>query len=153
MTRQETPERTWRPGADAISRAANRLKNVVVRTPMERDEDLSKEYEAEILLKREDLQVVRSYKIRGAYNKIRGCSKKELENGVSCASGGNHAQGVAFASKKLGIHATIYMPLTTPSQKIERDVHKCEDRQQLSERRTKLHARNGRCSRRNSNSA
>ena len=120
MTRQETPERTWRPGAEGISRAANRLKNVVVRTPMERDEHLSEEYEADILLKREDLQVVRSYKIRGAYNKIRSCSKKELENGVSCASAGNHAQGVAFASKKLGIHATIYMPLTTPSQKIER---------------------------------
>ena len=120
MTRQETPALTWRPSADAISRAHNRLKNVVVRTPMDRDEHLSEEYEADILLKREDLQVVRSYKIRGAYNKIRGCSNEELANGVSCASAGNHAQGVAFTAKKLGIHASIYMPLTTPNQKIER---------------------------------
>ncbi len=87
---------------------------------MERDDHLSEDYEANILLKREDLQVVRSYKIRGAYNKIRSYSDEELRKGVSCASAGNHAQGVAYAASKLGIHATIYMPLTTPSQKIER---------------------------------
>ena len=120
MTRQETPELTWRPATDAIGRAASRLKNVVVRTPMDRDDHLSKDYQADILLKREDLQVVRSYKIRGAYNKIRSYSDEELRKGVSCSSGGNHAQGVAYAASKLGIHATIYMPLTTPSQKIER---------------------------------
>ncbi len=120
MTRSDSPELTWRPGTDAIGKAANRVKNVVVRTPMERDASLSEDYEANVLLKREDLQVVRSYKIRGAYNKIRSCSDEELSRGVSCASAGNHAQGVAYAAKSLGIHATIYMPLTTPSQKIER---------------------------------
>ena len=96
------------------------MKNVVVRTPMERDRNLSEDYEANILLKREDLQLIRSYKIRGAYNKIRSCSDEELLKGVSCASAGNHAQGVAYVARKLGIHATIYMPLTTPSQKTER---------------------------------
>ena len=120
MTRQQTPELTWRPTTDGIGRAASRLKNVIVRTPTERAENLSQEYDAQVLLKREDLQVVRSYKIRGAYNKIRSCSDAELRNGVSCASAGNHGQGVAFAAKKLGIHATIFMPMTTPGQKIER---------------------------------
>lgn len=119
MTRSETPV-TWRPATDAIVRAANRLKNVVVRTPLERNARLSEEFGAEVLLKREDLQAVRSYKIRGAYNKIRGCSDDALARGVSCASAGNHAQGVALSCRKLGIHGTIYMPLTTPSQKIER---------------------------------
>jgi len=74
---------------------------------MERDRDLSEDYEAKALLKRKDLQRVRSYKIRGAYNKIRSCSDKELLKGVSCASAGNHAQGFAYAARKLGIHATI----------------------------------------------
>ncbi len=120
MTQPETPELTWRPGTDAIGRAANRVKSVVVHTPMEHDVNLSEDYAAQVLLKREDLQVVRSYKIRGAYNRVRSCSDEELLKGVSCASAGNHAQGVAYAARKLGIHATIYMPLTTPSQKIER---------------------------------
>ena len=120
MNRPEPPDLTWRPGTDAVGRAANRVKDVVVRTPTEYDRTLSEDYEAHVLLKREDLQVVRSFKIRGAYNKIRSCSDEELLKGVSCASAGNHAQGVAYTAKKLGIHATIYMPLTTPSQKIER---------------------------------
>ena len=119
MTRSEVPV-TWRPATDAIVRAANRLKNVIVRTPLEPNDGLSAEFGAEILLKREDLQAVRSYKIRGAYNKIRSCSDEALAKGVSCASAGNHAQGVALSCRKLGIHGTIYMPLTTPSQKIER---------------------------------
>jgi threonine dehydratase len=119
MTRSQTPV-TWRPTTDAVVGAANRLRNVIVRTPLERSARLSGEYEAEVLLKREDLQAVRSYKIRGAYNKIRGSSDEELARGVSCASAGNHAQGVALSCRKLGIHGKIYMPLTTPSQKIER---------------------------------
>lgn len=119
MTRSETPV-AWRPTTDAIVRAANRLKNVIVRTPLERNVGLSEDFGAKVLLKREDLQSVRSYKIRGAYNKIRSYSDEQLQAGVSCASAGNHAQGVADSCRKLGIRGMIYMPLTTPSQKIER---------------------------------
>ncbi len=71
------------------------------------------------MLKREDLQQVRSYKIRGAYNKISSLSKEQLEKGVICASAGNHAQGVAFACNKLKVKGVIYMPGTTPKQKVE----------------------------------
>jgi threonine dehydratase len=116
----ETPRATWRPTPEAIADAAQRLKGVVVRTPLERDEHLSEEYGAEVFLKREDLQPVRSYKIRGAYNKIRNTSDEDLARGVSCASAGNHAQGVAYAVRKLGIRGVIYMPRTTPAQKVER---------------------------------
>ncbi|MCL4113428.1 UNVERIFIED_CONTAM: hypothetical protein GTU68_023134 [Idotea baltica] len=80
---------------------------------------LSNKYEANILLKREDLHRVRSYKIRGAYNKISSLTTEERKNGIVCASAGNHAQGVAFACKYLGIEATIYMPSVTPKQKVE----------------------------------
>jgi threonine dehydratase len=120
MTPPQPPDLAWRPSPEAIRQAAVRLQSVVVDTPLERDENLSEEYGAEILLKREDLQPVRSYKIRGAYNKIRSCSDEELARGVSCASAGNHAQGVAFACRHLGIHGTIYMPQTAPNQKVER---------------------------------
>lgn len=119
MTRPETPV-TWRPATDAIVRAANRLRPVIVRTPLEPNIGLSEEFGADVRLKREDLQAVRSYKIRGAYNKIRSYTDAELAAGVSCASAGNHAQGVALSCRKLGIQGRIYMPLTTPSQKIER---------------------------------
>ena len=120
MTRPETAALAWRPTPEAIGQAANRLKDVIVRTPLEYDQHLSVEYGAEVFLKREDLQPVRSYKIRGAYNKIRSCSDEDLKKGVSCASAGNHAQGVAYACMKLGIRGTIYMPRTTPGQKLER---------------------------------
>ena len=70
-------------------------------------------------LKREDVQVVRSYKIRGAFNKIQSLSKDELKNGIVCASAGNHAQGVAYACKKLKVNGTVFMPVTTPHQKID----------------------------------
>ena len=73
----------------------------------------------EVYLKREDLQQVRSYKIRGAYNKISSLSKEELAKGVICASAGNHAQGVAYSCNLLQIHGVIYMPKTTPKQKIK----------------------------------
>jgi threonine dehydratase len=120
MSQSESPDVAWQPTPENISEAANRLKGVAVRTPLEYDEHLSEDYGAEVLLKREDLQPVRSYKIRGAYNKIRSCSDEQLARGVSCASAGNHAQGVAYACKKLGIQGKIYMPRTTPSQKLER---------------------------------
>ena len=80
---------------------------------------LGRKYNANILLKREDLQIVRSYKIRGAYNKIRHLSPEQMKCGVVCASAGNHAQGVAFSCNKLGIKGYIYMPETTPKQKIQ----------------------------------
>ncbi len=92
---------------------------MVSPTPLMADRHLSEQYEANVLLKREDLQIVRSYKIRGAYNKIKNLSPELLSNGVVCASAGNHAQGVALSCKLLGIKGEIFMPTTTPKQKIE----------------------------------
>jgi threonine dehydratase len=103
-----------------VEEAYERLKNVVVKTPLERSERLSKKYRAEIYLKREDLQLVRSYKLRGAYNKIYLLSQKEKNKGVVCASAGNHAQGVAFSCAKLKVKGIVYMPKNTPKQKVER---------------------------------
>jgi len=95
-----------------------KLHEVVKRTPLEKNELLSERYDAEIFLKREDLQNTRSYKIRGAFNKISKLSLDEHKQGVVCASAGNHAQGVAFTCRRLGILAHIFMPRTTPQQKI-----------------------------------
>lgn len=101
-----------------IEKAWNRLRKIVVETPLERNEVLSQRYECNIWLKREDLQAVRSYKIRGAFNKISGLSAEQRKKGVVCASAGNHAQGVAYSCRHLGIKGTIFMPETTPRQKI-----------------------------------
>lgn len=98
--------------------AAERLKDVINRTPLQYNTQLSEKYDAEVYLKREDLQVVRSYKLRGAYNKIVSLSEEEKKQGVTCASAGNHAQGVALSCKKLGIRGVIFMPGPTPRQKI-----------------------------------
>ncbi|MFZ4261055.1 threonine ammonia-lyase IlvA [Sphingobacterium sp. HJSM2_6] len=98
--------------------AKERIKDVVTRTPLQYNHHLSEKYGAEIYLKREDLQVVRSYKLRGAYNKISSLSAEELAHGVVCASAGNHAQGVALSCKRLGIRGVIFMPGPTPRQKI-----------------------------------
>ncbi|PVW14645.1 threonine ammonia-lyase IlvA [Marixanthomonas spongiae] len=100
-----------------IYEARERIKDVVVHTPLMKNENLSKEFSAQVFLKREDLQPVRSYKLRGAYNKIVSLSAEEQSKGVVCASAGNHAQGVAYACHKLNIKATIFMPVTTPPQK------------------------------------
>ncbi len=110
---------TYRPGLKAVKEAAGRISKVVVNTPLAESFTYSMKYEASVLLKREDLQQVRSYKIRGAYNKIASLSKEQLEKGVICASAGNHAQGVAFACNKLKVKGVIYMPGTTPRQKVE----------------------------------
>ncbi|AZK49194.1 threonine dehydratase [Paenibacillus lentus] len=104
---------------EEIVRAHHVLKEVVVRTPLQLDATLSAKYECRVFLKREDLQVVRSFKIRGAYNKIRSLSPEELEKGIVCSSAGNHAQGVAFSCNALGIPGAIYMPSTTPNQKVK----------------------------------
>jgi len=98
--------------------AAMRLKDTVLRTPLEYNERLSAKYEAEIYLKREDKQAVRSYKLRGAYNMMSQIPAQLIPNGVVCASAGNHAQGVAYSCKKLKIKGTIFMPEITPKQKI-----------------------------------
>lgn len=102
---------------DKVYEARERIKNVALHTPLMKNENLSEEFSAQVLLKREDLQPVRSYKLRGAYNKIVSLTDNEKSQGVVCASAGNHAQGVAFACFKLNIKATIFMPVTTPPQK------------------------------------
>jgi threonine dehydratase len=106
--------------ADDIDRAARLLETVIVRTPLQRSERLSAMTGAEIWLKREDLQVVRSYKLRGAYNLMSGLDRAERDAGVVCASAGNHAQGFAFACRTLGIFGRIYLPRSTPRQKRDR---------------------------------
>ncbi|MER2108002.1 MAG: threonine ammonia-lyase IlvA [Solibacillus sp.] len=95
------------------------LKDVVVHTPLQRNDYLSEKYGASIYFKREDLQHVRSFKLRGAYYKIKKIEQEARAVGVVCASAGNHAQGVAYACAKLEIQANIFMPKTTPKQKID----------------------------------
>jgi threonine dehydratase len=101
-----------------IHKAAQNLKNISIRTTLMFNHQLSERINANVWLKREDLQVVRSYKIRGAFHKIESLSEQELSNGVVCASAGNHAQGVAFACAKKKIRGTIFMPVPTPEQKV-----------------------------------
>ncbi|MEO8000267.1 MAG: threonine ammonia-lyase IlvA [Arenimonas sp.] len=103
----------------SIEQAQLQLRDVVSTTPLSVNVNLSEEFQANILLKREDLQVVRSYKIRGAYNKISSLDEAEKRQGIICASAGNHAQGVAYSCQLLKIHGKIYMPKTTPKQKIK----------------------------------
>jgi len=102
-----------------IRSAAEGLKKVAIKSPLAKNLNYSRQYGAEILFKREDLQTVRSYKIRGAYNKISSLSEAERDRGVVTASAGNHAQGVAFACSALKIRGTIFMPSPTPNQKVE----------------------------------
>lgn len=101
-----------------IDGAAETLKSVVLKTPLQFHRKLSEKFQATIYVKREDLQVVRSYKIRGAYNLIQSLTEEQRRRGVVCASAGNHAQGVAFACHHLDIKGVIYMPAITPKQKI-----------------------------------
>jgi threonine dehydratase len=103
-----------------IEKAALQICEIVKKTPLEFSERLSEKYNCEIYLKREDLNKVRSYKIRGAYNLISTLSKDERTAGVVCASAGNHAQGFAFACNKLEIKGTVYMPEITPKQKVQK---------------------------------
>ncbi|MGY8914317.1 MAG: threonine ammonia-lyase [Flavobacteriales bacterium] len=110
---------TYFPNIEDIKKAAKVIRQVADVTPLTQSIRYSKQFGANILLKREDLHRVRSYKIRGAFNKISSLSKEELAKGVVCASAGNHAQGVAFACNYLGIHGTVYMPSVTPKQKVE----------------------------------
>ncbi len=101
-----------------IPAAAERLKHVVRKTPLQYNPHLSKRYDCKIYLKREDLQVVRSYKLRGAYNMMSTLPGEQLQRGVVCASAGNHAQGFAYSCKKLNIKGVVFMPVITPKQKV-----------------------------------
>lgn len=114
-----TPEVPDFPQLDDIFHAAERLRKVVVHTPLTHNLNLSERFGANIYLKREDLQIVRSFKIRGAYNSMAKMPPEALAKGVVCASAGNHAQGLAYACRSMGVKGTIFMPSTTPNQKVK----------------------------------
>lgn len=101
-----------------FAEAAERLHGIVNRTPLQLNANLSRKYQCNVYLKREDLQVVRSYKLRGAYNMMSSLPKEQLQKGVVCASAGNHAQGFAYSCKRLGVKGVVFMPIITPSQKV-----------------------------------
>ena len=107
------------PKLNDVEAAAERLRSVAVVTPLVKNLQYSRRFDCNVYFKREDLQQVRSYKIRGAYNKMSTLLPHEIENGIVCASAGNHAQGVALSCKLLKIEGTIYMPSPTPKQKID----------------------------------
>ena len=111
-------DESYFPSLKDIMTAEHTLSEILMPTPLMKNRNLSEKYEANVLLKREDLQMVRSYKIRGAYNKIKSLTASEMARGIVCASAGNHAQGVAYSCSKLNIKGQIYMPVTTPKQKI-----------------------------------
>jgi threonine dehydratase len=106
--------------ASDVEDAAERLVGVVETTPLHRNQRLSAAHGCEVLLKREDLQSVRSYKVRGAHNLILQLDDQARARGVVCASAGNHAQGFALACASLGVDGTVFVPTTTPRQKRER---------------------------------
>lgn len=104
----------------SIVKASERLKGVSMKTPLIENLAFGYRYECDIFFKREDLQLVRSYKIRGAYNRMSKLNPKARERGIVCASAGNHAQGVAYSCNRLNIHGKIFMPGTTPKQKVQK---------------------------------
>jgi len=112
----------WRDliGLADVRAAADRLRPVGVETPLQLSDRLSERYRASVYLKREDLQAVRSYKIRGAYNFIAGLPPDRLGAGVVCASAGNHAQGVAWSCRHLAVPGVVFLPRRTPRQKVAR---------------------------------
>lgn len=105
-----------------VEQAHERLKEVIKHTPLQLNHNLSSCHNAKIFLKREDLQVVRSYKLRGAYNMISLLANDEQQRGVVCASAGNHAQGFAYSCERRGIHGVVFMPQVTPRQKIQQTM-------------------------------
>jgi len=110
-----SPVRGW--GLD-FHAATKRLSKIVTRTPLSFNQALSRKYNCRVFLKREDLQIVRSYKLRGAYNMMVSLPADQLAKGVVCASAGNHAQGFAYSCHKLGVKGVVFMPSVTPRQKI-----------------------------------
>lgn len=111
-------KRKWVQVEDIII-AHQHLKDIVAHTPLQKNERLSEKYDCHIYLKREDLQHIRSFKLRGAFYKVKSLSSEQLQKGVVCASAGNHAQGVAFACRHLRVKGKIFMPTTTPKQKVK----------------------------------
>ena len=101
-----------------FNNAKQKLHNIALHTPLQLNPHLSKKYNCKIYLKREDLQIVRSYKLRGAYNMMSSLTTEQLQRGVVCASAGNHAQGFAYSCKKLNVKGVVFMPSITPKQKI-----------------------------------
>lgn len=99
--------------------ASARVYDVAIESPLDRARQLSRRYDSDIFIKREDLQPVFSFKLRGAFNKIVGLGPETACHGVICSSAGNHAQGVALAARRLGIRAVVVMPESTPSIKVE----------------------------------
>jgi threonine dehydratase len=101
-----------------FSGAYARLKDIVKKTPLTYNHNLSRKYGCDVYFKREDLQIVRSYKLRGAYNMMSLLPANQLAKGVVCASAGNHAQGFAYSCKKLNVQGVVFMPIITPNQKV-----------------------------------
>ena len=102
----------------AIKNAQKNIEEIVIRSPFTKNVNYSSKFKANIFFKREDLQEVKSFKIRGAFNKISSLSSEITQNDLVCASAGNHAQGVALSCKKLNLFGTIFMPIQTPNQKV-----------------------------------
>lgn len=117
ISANSTPSSAKSWGLD-FQAAAKRLKGVVNRTDLTYVHSLSKKYDCKVYLKREDLQIVRSYKLRGAYNMMVSLPAEQLIKGVVCASAGNHAQGFAYSCHKLGVKGVVFMPIITPRQKV-----------------------------------
>lgn len=114
-----------------FNKATERIKQVVNKTPLVYHHNLSKKFDCNLYLKREDLQIVRSYKIRGAYNMMSSLPAEKLQCGVVCASAGNHAQGFAYSCKKLNVQGVVFMPSITPNQKIQQTKMFGEDNIQI----------------------
>ncbi|MBC7829199.1 MAG: threonine ammonia-lyase [Chitinophagaceae bacterium] len=117
---EEVKQPTFRGAGGVLDfhKAADRLKKVVNRTPLIFNQNLSRKYQCNVYLKREDLQAVRSYKLRGAYNMMSSLPEAQIQKGVVCASAGNHAQGFAYSCKKLNVKGVVFMPIITPKQKV-----------------------------------
>lgn len=111
--------------------AEERIKNVAIRTPLQLNHNLSRKYRAQVYLKREDLQIIRSYKLRGAYNMMSSLPAAQLKKGVVTASAGNHAQGFAYSCKKLQVKGVIFMPVITPKQKVSQTKMFGEDQVEI----------------------
>ena len=105
---------------DEIKKAISNLNNIILSTPLNLIDSYSNKYSSNVYVKREDLQITRSFKIRGSYNKIFSLNNEEKKRGVVCSSAGNHAQGVSFSCNKLKINGTIFMPNTTPTIKVNK---------------------------------
>ena len=118
MVFESTTQRLQELGIDFMA-ALERVRKVATKTPITYNRNLSKKYQCEIYLKREDLQIVRSYKLRGAYNMLSTLPPEQLINGVVCASAGNHAQGFAYSCNKMKIKGVVFMPVITSKQKIK----------------------------------